>query len=528
MQWGERVTTEGRIQMAVEERCAILLQSYARRLFAKKRLKELRLRKTEVDNMIFHKASKLATIFRMRIAKRRMNTLRRDNKLAVKIQKRVRVFTAKIRVKRRRLEHISATKIQAVGRGFMRRLNTLRMKEALKLKRVASATVIQRNIRRKIGYNKATHQRAHIRLERGLDVAEPVQAWFLTYGRDPEYGLRRTRRILFRALKAILHRRFSRIVSRFGVIFVDIYDGPGLRYPITPLNIEELDERSRSFVRTYLPHSIPKRIKLTDFSAFTTKSHILYLHIPSSLNSLATVNYYVVILQCFVRKILSRRRVRLLRVLRHFLRRYRARYAKRMECVRRIIRLLKRGRAMAAARGVLQILRRESKSILILQCAIRCWLARKVHWVRRQILDIRLINVSGFLHPYSPDYCLDSRTDTFWMVDSAEIASLTIDLKRKYAVSEIGVISSTFASSPKYLTVYHYTKERSYALVADRIPLLAIKKLRWQKVHLPPTVTRYLRLVFENNHGDPNYISIRCLSVIHSKERKLRPHIQNI
>ena len=508
--------------MAIEIRCAMLLQCHVRRLIAKKRLRELRLQKARIDAVIFDKATKLAAMFRMRIARRRLRVVRRNHKLAIKIQKRVRIFLSKNKLTRRKLERKCAIKIQAAARGMIQRVKNFRAKEALLARKEASALVIQRNIRRKIGYIRSSKERAYILLERGPYIDEPVSNWLWSYGRDPDYGLKRTRRILLRALHLILHRRYSRIASRFGVVFVDTY-ATNFRYPMAPLCIDEIGENPAAFVKAYLPAFYPtSRTMYGHLESLSTRSHTLYLHIPSSLLPRETVDYYVIVIQCFARRVQARRIARLLRVLRYFLRRYKLRYLKRLECARKIVHLFKRNRALAAACEVISLLRLEHNSALTLQCALRCWRARAEFWRMRQVLNFRLINVSGFLYPYSPDYCLDGSTDTYWMVESSEYAALTVDMRKKSAVSEIGIISSMYSSSPKFLTVYAYTKEKTYALVVDRAPLALTKKPRWQKIFLPPTVTRYLKLVFEGNHGDPKHMSIRSIAVIKARERKHR------
>ena len=508
------------MQLAIETRSAILLQSQARKLIAKERLRELRLQKAKVEAMIFKKATKLAAMFRMRIAKRRLNIIKKNHKLTIKIQKRVRVFLSKNELKKRKLQRKCAIIIQAAARGMIQRVRIFREKESFLARKVASAIVIQRNFRRKLGYIHSSNERACLLLERGPYINEPIDDWRWRYGCDPKYGLKRTRRIVLRTLHMLLHRRYSRIVSRYGVIFVDKY-APSVRYPMVPLNVDELNEMSTAFLKAYLPaFYLPVNKFSGGLESLSRRSHDLYLHIPSSLFPRETVDYYVVIVQCFVRRSQARRKARLLRVLRHFLRRYKLRFLRRLESARRIIYLFKRNRALAAAREVINLLRLEHNAALTIQCALRCSSARVELWRRRQVLNFRLINVSGFLYPYLPDYCLDSSPDTFWMVESSEYAALTIDMRKKSAVSEIGLITSTYSSSPKFLTVYAYTNRKTYSILVDRAPLALVKKPRWQKVVLPPTVTRYLQLVFEGNYGDPKVMSIRSIAVVKARERK--------
>jgi hypothetical protein len=131
------------------------------------------------------------------------------------------------------------------------------------------------------------------------------------------------------------------------------------------------------------------------------------------------------------------------------------------------------------------------------------------------------MNVSGFYPPYKPDYCLDELTDTYWMVESPELAEVTINLKGKFAVSEIGVMASTFSSSPKTVTVLGYAADKTYEILVERSPLKMLKKRHWQRVVFEPTVTRYIKLLFENNFGDPDHIAVREITVIRARESKL-------
>jgi hypothetical protein len=524
MQWGERVTADDIVRNALQIKSAIRLQSRMRIFFAKNRLTERRLLKQRLDARIYKVVSQLASVFRIRLCKRRLRLLKKNKAFAIKIQKRVRIFQAKNELAFRKKHKAKSIQIQACARGFLVRLATKRAAAVLMMRRVTCVKVIQRNVRRRAGFLRACIQRKRIESEKDTEYyPQPVSDWIVWYGCDAGYGLRRNRRIMFRALRRILNIPQCRIVSRFGLVYTDLYASNGLAFPVQPLDMDELESTGMAFLDAFLPAFDPRSLNRQEVSMqLDNSSHRLQLHIPSSIKFQSTVFHFVIIIQCMVRRRQAKRLARLRRVMLRFLRRFKARYLAKHQKALNILLMLRKTHTKTLLRKMLRLLRREKRAALQIQCAVRCWYARCIQWEHRRIRTLTIMKSIPIGHePYKSDYLLQESTDSYWMVDTTEYAELIINLSRKHAVAEIAILASTFASSPGMVTVSGYSKDKKYEVLVHRHPLKSLKRRSWQMVNIPPTVTKYIKLQFESNFGDPHHMAIRCIAIIQAKERKI-------
>lgn len=62
----------------------------------------------------------------------------------------------------------------------------------------------------------------------------PVSDWISTYGTDPEFGLRRNRRIVTRAFNKMLTMKYVRFLTRYGIMYLN-------QYPINTVLPEDAD-----------------------------------------------------------------------------------------------------------------------------------------------------------------------------------------------------------------------------------------------------------------------------------------------
>lgn len=85
-------------------------------------------------------------------------------------------------------------------------------------------------------------------------------------------------------------------------------------------------------------------------------------------------------------------------------------------------------------------------------------------------------------------------------------------------------ISSTYSTSPNYVTISAVlNKDKTYTQLVDRTQLPLLKQYRWHKFALPFTVSKYYKLVFQENYGDDQHIAVRQIRFLRSIESALRP-----
>ena len=467
-------------------------------------------------------AVKVTSIFRLKAAKKRLRLLHRDCKLAMKLQRRLRIFRAKRELSRLKLESGMAVRVQAIMRGVLLREKLRHAAIALQELKTASAMIIQRSIRGAIAIRKTNILRS---LRRDYDSTLPLSVWIDSYGVDKSFGSKRNRRIILRGMRNLLSTPVSRIQSiRFGVVFVQKYE-EALNFPIQPFDVDSL-AGSLAFVRATFPFC-----KMTTLStnqarvaAIQTSSYYIILHVSSSIDHIASVSYFVIRIQCRLRQRWALQRVRVRRVLIRFLMRVKRRFLFRKSKALRIVNSFRRVRAVRACRKLLILLRKEKLSVLILQRAVRCWRARLRLWECRHIpLEVKQMSELT-LRDHGASFLFDGLENTFWMVHSAEVAEITLSLTHKQCISEVAVVTSMYSASPRYITIRGYVStSKTYKILVDRAPLASPRQRLWQHVYLKSHfVTKYLKITFESNYGDLTCMGMRSIAVVKAKERKMQ------
>jgi hypothetical protein len=65
-------------------------------------------------------------------------------------------------------------------------------------------------------------------------------------------------------------------------------------------------------------------------------------------------------------------------------------------------------------------------------------------------------------------------------------------------------------------------KDKSYTELIDRSELPLLKQYRWHKFKLAFTVSKYYKLVFQENYGDEHHIAVRQIRFLRSIESECR------
>ncbi len=464
---------------------------------------------------------------------------------ATKIQKRVRIWIAKKVFRQKKLRSKNATIIQARMRVCLAKFIVRRMKEKIQGDLDATAAVIQKYARRKIVLNRIKL----LRRARQLSAAEertdddsvdtrdgpveskvvPVSAWIHIYGRDPEYGLKRNRRITLRLFKKMLTMRFVRLVTtRYGLVYVD-------SYPPRKSEEEVLAEMQSAgaigdegpltvrtdFVSVYLPPFRTLTTHRREAVELCKKfEHLAIMHLPTSIELRKSVDRNVTVIQCAQRCRVARaahaKMLRVLKAIALFQRIFRRRYellhsaAVIIASLFRLIVATKRVRKMSLERS----------SALKIELAYRCYLARCDMFDRRCVTKLSVLKSSPSVAFHGPDKALEHRSDTFWLAESSEKAELRVEMARSETLTEIWLMTSTFSTSPQYVSISAVVqkKEGVYEELIEKQALPLLKEHRWHKFPIPVTASKYFMLTFLENYGDDCHIGVRQVRFVRSKE----------
>jgi hypothetical protein len=102
---------------------------------------------------------------------------------------------------------------------------------------------------------------------------------------------------------------------------------------------------------------------------------------------------------------------------------------------------------------------------------------------------------------------------------------MRVELPIKEAIDAIWIMTGTYEASPKLVSigvVLDKTK-REYISLYSKIPLPKRRGLRWMKFPFKSKISKYFKIVFEDNYGDKSSISIRQIRFVRAKERKSLP-----
>lgn len=370
----------------------------------------------------------------------------------------MRIWIAKRVFKRKKLRHFKATIIQTRMRVCLAKARVLRIKAQMSADLDATVTVIQKNVRRMIVRCADARRKAEEYRRRqtqaeddgmSLETLErpPVSSWIKSYGVDPEYGLKRNRRITERLFQRMLKMRYVRFRSRFGIVYLENYPPkqPGDEL-LEMQGLTVADDgltNKKDFVSVYFPTFEPSKMHRRGAVERCNKNpHLAVLHLPTSVEMRGSVDYNVSTIQCLQRQRQARKeRDKLIRVhkaIALFQRIFRRRYEvffKASVLVSTLFRMIR-------AKFRTAILRRERNAAVLLQCAYRCYVARSKAFDRRCVPDLAVLKSSPeSVELHGPEKALEHRDDTFWIAESNEKAEIRVEFAKIETVTEIWIMT---------------------------------------------------------------------------------------
>ncbi len=362
---------------------------------------------------------------------------------------------------------------------------------------------------------------------------EQVEDWIGTYGKDAEYGLKRNRRITERLFQKILRMRLARIVSRFGIVYVD-------SYPPRKSEEELLQEMNNSnapsssptepltnredFVSVYFPMFQPVAVrKAKAMEMFHRFPHTAILHLPTSIDMRASVNYNITTIQCFIRQRKAKQEynnmMKVHKAIALFQRIFRRRYERFHKASILIVSLFR----MILSKVRVRFLKREKDAAMTIQNSFRCYRARSLAFDLRSVSELSVLKSSPDSAEYhGPERVLEHRSDTFWMANTIEKAEIRIEFLRPENVIEVWIMTSTFSASPTHVTISVLTdKKEGYNELFEKVELPLLKGDRWHKFKISTVlIAKYFMVTFYGNYGDSDHISVRQVRFLKSKESK--------
>lgn len=242
LRWAERKHDDDYALQELRKVLLVRLQSWARRLSAAALANRLRQERKQNLAVMFQAAIKITSACRMRLAFKDFRRRLRQRRAAIKIQKRVRIWIAKKVYRTLKIRSKMATRIQSRMRVCLAKAFVVRMKEQMAADLNRTVTTIQKYVRRLLAQCYVLRLKKNVNLMKQMDAAvegEEVPAapagddeevpppsiheWLPFYGVDPEYGLKRNRRITQRLFNKLLRTKYSKLLTRYGIVFVDSY-----------------------------------------------------------------------------------------------------------------------------------------------------------------------------------------------------------------------------------------------------------------------------------------------------------------
>lgn len=348
--------------------------------------------------------------------------------------------------------------IQTRMRVCLAKALVVRMKAQMSADLDATVTVIQKNVRRMIARCADARRKIEEARRRqkqadddGVSVATierpPVSSWIRTYGVDPDYGLKRNRRITERLFQRMLKMRYVRFKSRFGIVYLESYPPkqPGDELlEMQGLTVHDAGlTNKKDFVSVYFPTFEPAKMHRRGAVEKCNKNpHLAVLHLPTSVEMRGSVDYNIATIQCLQRQRQARKeRDKLIRVhkaIALFQRIFRRRYEVFLKASVQISSLFR----MIRAKFRTAILRRERNAAVVLQCSYRCYVARSVSFDRRCVPELAVLKSSPEAVPlHGPEKALEHRDDTFWIAESNEKAEIRVEFAKIETVTEIWIMT---------------------------------------------------------------------------------------
>jgi hypothetical protein len=356
-----------------------------------------------------------------------------------------------------------------------------------------------------------------------LPPPDPVSSWIHTYGIDPDYYLRRNRRITMRIFQAMLNVKYTRLLTiKYGTVFVNHYP------PVLSMeeDINKIFLRTREdFVNVIFPSCVPRYLNREEIiEMYGTVPREGFLHLES-INKRASADMLVTMVQCMVRQYLARKQklylLRISEAIAKFQRIFRRRNRKQHQAAYVIQAMFYWARASVRVKHM----RLERHSAIQIQCAFRSWRAKMKELDLRTVRGVRVLKYTPSLADHGPKCALDCRNYTMWVVDSCVTAEMRVELPIKEAIDAIWIMTSTYEACPKFVSlgvVLEKTK-REYVNLYSKIPLPKKRGMRWMKFPFKSKISKYFKILFEGNYGDKTSISIREIRFVRAKERKTPP-----
>lgn len=522
IQWTDRVFTDDVQKQARRVRATIQLQAWIRRINAKVVLKGLRRERIELLEMVREKAVLMCCVVRRRLAYKVAKRLKRRLRACIKLQKRMRIYLAKKCVRNRRGNWEKAIILQSFIRGILGKAVLRRLREKRIQLLQSSATCMQKWVRRLICRCREARRRDMGIIEAGAGyvapVRQPVSEWIDTYGTDPDYGLRRTKRVYENTFSRMLKKKYCRIKSKYGFVFVD-------QYP--PQELDKYDDEDLcirdDFVAVFLPSMEPRLLHLeVAIASIQRAPHNAIMHLPSAISVRGSVDMVTTQIQCAVRQMFANKyykkllKVRIAVIL--LQRAFRKRFEKLHSASLRISAFFR----LIIANRVTQVRRIEINSAKLIQCGVRCWIARSRKFDLMCIRRASILKFSSAIPDHGPEKLLDFKSHTYWLSDSPERAEVRIELKKRQAVEEIWVMTCTRQASAQSVTISVVTDKRTmkYDTLYHDITLPLQNGRQWRKFPFNAITAKFFKLSFGYNYGDEDHIGVRQIRFVKAKESK--------
>lgn len=425
-----------------------------------------------------------------------------------------------------------AIRIQTQARVYLAKEFVRKLKEQMAADMYRTVTVIQKYVRRWIAMKWRLNQLGELAKAKELAIEqgeiltdEKVSDWLATYGVDPEYGLKRNRRITERLFAKMLKTRFVRVISRFGIVYID-------SYPPRKTEEEQLQElqggthesltNRDEFVSVFLPTFQPIAVRRAKaIEQFHRYNHTAVLHLPSSVSLKKSVHYLVTTIQCAQRQRVARmqyaKMLRVHKAIALFQKIFRRRYERQHKAAVKIIALFR----MIKSKKKTNKQRVEKKSAIIIQCAYRSFKARSAMFDLRSVEKLSVLRSTDSLPLHGAEKSLEHRSDTFWVAESCDKAEVRVEFGKAENIVEIWIMTSTFQASPNFVQIFvTRDKKKGYEEIVERSELPLLVGERWHFFPIPVVSAKYFMLTFSGNYGDDKYISVRQIRFIRSKESK--------
>lgn len=464
LRWAQRLFEDDLVHIENTRLAVVRIQAWARRLAAVTVSHQTQQERIDFMRMVRVNAVKITNLCRRRIAYQVIKHLRRRLRCAIRIQKRIRIYLARKTFNLKVLQKACAIKIQRVARAYNARELLKRLRIARKIYLNTPARKMQQWVRRWIAQRLTKQLREELDLEnsRNYDPKAPppkqfpVSVWIKTFGKDPDYGLRRNRRITEKIFQRMLQIQYMRLICKpIGIVFVN-------SYPPTKTPEELLDEKNglvpltvrEDFVSVFVPSADPRALRRRHMIEICeSRPWLGVLHIGTTIIDRVNANYLVTVIQSWVRQLFARRQrrqlVRMHAAFAFFQRRFRRRKEKMHKAARRIMALFH------GWRGKKKLRRRrlEMKSALILQCAVRCYHARSKVFNFRSADNLSVLKFSSAVPEHGPEKCLSFKAHAYWMADSPNFAEIRIEMKKRDRVTAFWIMTNTFQTSPKWVVI---------------------------------------------------------------------------